>query len=165
MKSLMRCEMVLWHGCLAMAVVLLAVSMASGQTFRGAILGSVTDVTGAAVPEAKVTVRNSDTGLLRATESQEDGSYRVPELPIGTYDVTIEKSNFQTSVTKGVLVSVAAERRVDTALKPGQITEQILVSGTELPQIETTSDTLGSTLTQDTVKDLPLNGRDYTKLI
>jgi hypothetical protein len=153
------------HGFLALAAAFLAVTVVSGQTFRGTILGTVTDVTGAAVPGATVTIRNADTGLLRTTESQADGSYAVPELPIGTYDVTIEKTGFQASVTKAVPVTVAAEKRVDAALKPGQVTEQVLVSGTELPQIETVSDTLGGTLTQDTVKDLPVNGRDYTKLI
>jgi hypothetical protein len=143
----------------------LSASIAIGQTFRGTILGTVTDVSGATVPGAKVTVQNTGTGLLRTTESQSDGSYRVPELPVGTYDVTIEKADFQTAVTKGVQVTVAAELRVDATLRPGQITEQIQVSGEELPQIETTSGTLGGTLTQETVKDLPLNGRDYTKLI
>jgi len=165
MKTRCGAEISSRHGFLAFAAVFLAVTIASGQTFRGTILGTVTDETGAAVPGATVTVRNTDTGLLRTTESQADGSYAVPELPIGTYDVTIDKTGFQTSVTKGVPVTVAAEKRVDTTLKLGQVTEQVLVSGTELPQIETTSDTLGGTLTQDTVKDLPVNGRDYTKLI
>jgi hypothetical protein len=153
------------HAPFALAMMFLTAAMAGGQTFRGTILGTVTDATGAAVPGATVTVRNEDTGLLRTTDSQADGSYRVPELPVGNYDVTIEKQGFQASVTKAIQVTVAAEKRVDASLKPGAITEQIEVSGTELPQIETTSDTLGGTLTQDTVKDLPINGRDYTKLI
>ncbi|HEX4641956.1 MAG TPA: carboxypeptidase regulatory-like domain-containing protein, partial [Candidatus Acidoferrales bacterium] len=153
------------RGFFVVLVMCAAASVVSGQTFRGTVLGTVTDVSGATVPGATVTVRNTETGLLRTTESQADGSYRVPELPIGNYDVTVEKTDFQAFVTKGVEVSVASERRVDAALKPGQITEQILVSGSELPQIETTSDTLGGTLTQETVKDLPINGRDYTKLI
>jgi hypothetical protein len=159
-----------WHFALVQLffagfIISLAVTTGKAQTFRGTILGTVTDVTGAVVPGAAVTVRNVDTGLLRTTESQADGSYRVPELPIGTYDATIAKMNFQTSVTKGILVTVAAELRVDAVLKPGQMTEQIEVSATELPQIETTSDNLGGTLTQESVKDLPINGRDYTKLI
>ncbi|HEY2138513.1 MAG TPA: carboxypeptidase-like regulatory domain-containing protein, partial [Chthoniobacterales bacterium] len=153
------------RGFLVLAVVFLAASLASGQTFRGTILGSVTDTSGASIPGATVTVKNTETGLTRTTDSQADGSYSVPELPIGRYDVTVDKANFQTYVAKGVQVSVASERRVDAELKPGQITEQILVSGEELPQIETTSDTLGGTLTQETVRDLPINGRDYTKLI
>jgi hypothetical protein len=147
------------------ALLVLAAAPAGAQTFRGTILGIVTDATGAAVPGATVTVRNVDTGLLRNTETQADGSYRVPELPIGTYDVTVEKSGFQTSITSSVRVDVAAERHVDAALKPGEVKEQITVSGEALPLIEITNATLGGTLTQETVKDLPINGRDYTKLI
>ena len=146
-------------------ILFLAPTTGRAQTFRGTILGTVSDTTGAVVPGASITIRNVDTGLLRTTESQADGSYRVPELPIGTYDVTVEKPDFQTSVTNVVKVDVAAERRIDSALKPGAVKEQITVSGEELPEIETTSDTLGGTLTQESVKDLPINGRDYTKLI
>src|SRR5258708_2419370 len=147
------------------ALLMLAAAPAWGQTFRGTILGIVSDATGAAVPGANVTVRNVDTGLLRSTETQADGSYRVPELPIGTYDVTVEKSGFQTSITSSVRVDVAAERHVDAELKPGEVKEQITVSGEAVPLIEITNATLGGTLTQESVKDLPINGRDYTKLI
>src|SRR5437588_5593331 len=83
----------------ALTLMLLLVTLASGQTFRGTVLGTVTDASGATVAGAAVTVRNTDTGLVRRTETQTDGSYRIPELPIGTYDVTIEKSGFRTSVT------------------------------------------------------------------
>ena len=152
-------------GFLALILGLLAGTLAGAQTFRGTILGTVTDASGGSVPGATVTVRNADTGLVRTTETQADGSYRVPELPIGTYDVTIEKSSFRNFAAKGVQVSVAAERVVDATLEVGAVREQVVVSGEDLPQIETTSNTLGGTLTQQTVKDLPINGRDYTKLI
>src|SRR6266851_5065978 len=147
------------------ALIVLAAPPGRAQTFRGTILGTVTDATGGVVPGAMVTVHNVDTGLLRNTETQADGSYRVPELPIGTYDVSVEKTGFQTSVTNGVKVDVAAERRVDSSLKPGEVKEQITVSGEAIIEIETTNNTLGGTLTQESVKDLPINGRDYTKLI
>ena len=89
----------------------------------------------------------------------------IPELPIGTYKVTITLTGFQTFVTNGVIVDVAAQKRVDAMLKPGQVNQQVVVEGENLPQIDTTTDTLGSTMTQENVKDLPINGRDYTKLI
>ena len=150
---------------LAGLILTFTVVPGGAQTFRGTILGTVTDTSGAVVPGAKITIRNVDTGLVRTTETQADGSYRIPELPIGTYDETVEKADFQTSVTNGVKVEVAAERRVDSALKPGAVKEQITVSGEEMVEIDTTSDTLGGTLTQESVRDLPINGRDYTKLI
>ncbi len=146
-------------------ILLLCTSSLLGQTFRGTILGTVTDPQGAVVVGAKVTVRNVNTGLERATQTSADGSYAVPELPTGTYAVTVTQSGFQTAVTSGVSVDVAAEKRVDVALKTGQVATIVEVSGETLPQVETTNDTLGGILTQDTVKDLPINGRDYTKLI
>src|SRR4029077_5461735 len=156
MKSLWRRNKWLKRAIHVVAVICVAASMASGQTFRATILGSVTDITGATVPGAKVTARNTETGFLRTTETQADGSYRIPELPIGNYDVTVEATGFQAFITNGVQIAVADVRRVDAPLKPGQVNEQILVEGSELPQIETTSDTLGGTLTQETVKDLPV---------
>src|SRR6266851_852965 len=165
MKIPRRCRFAAAQLFFAVLILSMNVTICSAQTFRGTILGTVTDTTGSVVPGAAITIRNVNTGLIRTTETQADGSYRVPELPIGTYDVTVEKGDFQTSVTSGVKVEVSAERRVDMALKPGEVKEQITVSGEELPQIETTSDTLGGTLTQESVKDLPINGRDYAKLI
>ncbi len=145
-------------------VVLMAGSLAA-QTFRGTILGSVTDASGAVIPGASVKVHNVNTGQDRATSTSADGTYAVPELPVGTYNVTVTQKGFQTSITNAVAVDVASERRVDVSLKPGQVNEQVEVSGENLPQIETTSNTLGGVLTAQTVKDLPVNGRDYTKLI
>src|SRR5579859_5674808 len=142
----------------------LAIS-AKAQTFRGSILGTVTDSTGLPLTGATVAVKNKDTGLERTTQTSEDGSYAVTELPIGTYAVTISQSGFQTSVTSDVVVNVAGERRVDVTLKSGQVSERIEVSGAELPQVETTTNELGGVLTSQTVQDIPVNGRDYTKLI
>jgi hypothetical protein len=137
----------------------------AAQTFRGTILGSVTDASGAVVPGASVKIHNVNTGQDRVTVTTADGTYAVPELPVGTYSVTVTQKGFQTSITNTVAVDVASERRVDVALKPGQVNEQVEVSGETLPQIETTSNTLGGVLTSEVVKDLPVNGRDYTKLI
>ncbi|MGA9887895.1 MAG: TonB-dependent receptor, partial [Candidatus Acidiferrales bacterium] len=149
----------------ALLLVLLGAVSSYAQTFRGSILGTVTDTSGAAVVGATVTIHNVATGIDRITQTNVDGSYLVPELQIGTYDVTVEMNGFQKTVTKGVVVDVASEKRIDATLKPGQVNQQIVVQGEDLPQVDTTNDTLGGTLTQNTVKDLPVNGRDYTKLI
>jgi hypothetical protein len=151
--------------CAALVVMGLGVTSASAQAFRGLILGTVTDMSGASVAGATVTVHNVDTGVDRSTETTPDGGYLVPELPIGTYDVTVEMKGFQKSVTPRVMVHVATESRVDVTLKPRAVTQRVDVAGEALPEIETTNDTLGGILTQDHVKDLPVNGRDYTKLI
>ena len=135
------------------------------KLFAGTILGTVTDSSAAVVPAAKVAVRQVGTGLERSTEATSDGSFSVPELPIGSYSVTIYAAGFQTSVTKNVVVDVATERRVDAQLRAGQVSETVEVSSESLPEIETTSAELGGTLTTKTIENLPVNGRDYTKLI
>jgi outer membrane receptor protein involved in Fe transport len=135
------------------------------QTFRGSVLGTVTDASGAAVVGAKVTVHNRDTGVDRVTETTSDGGYLMPELPVGIYDVTVELKGFKQTSVGGVEVSVAAERRVDFELKPGEITQQVIVSAETVPVVETSSDTLGGTFESRAVEDLPINGRDYTKML
>jgi hypothetical protein len=150
---------------LSLIFILLAAVSLPAQTFRGTILGTVTDPSGAVVAGAKVTVTNAGTALERSTETSADGSYALPELPIGTYTVTITLAGFETSVTTGVLVDTSAERRVNAVLKTGQVSTRVEVSGDLLPQVETTSTEIGGTLTSDTIESLPVNGRDYQKLI
>ena len=149
----------------AVFILVFSASLASAQTFRGTILGTVTDQSGAVIVGAKVTARNTATGIERATESSTDGSYRIPELQIGTYQVTISQTGFQTSVTKDVTVEVAKEFRVDVTLKPGEISQRVEVSAESTIAVETTSNTLGGSFESKEVTDLPLNGRDYTKLL
>ena len=148
-----------------LALLFLVSAALHAQTFRGTILGTVTDATGAVVSGAQVTVRNANTGLERVTLTSPDGSFSVPELPIGSYDVTIKQTAFQTASVKGIAVDVSTERRVDLVLKPGEVTQQMEVSADSLPQVETTTNDLGGTLTAKIVENLPVNGRDYTKLI
>jgi len=150
---------------MVLAFVVVAAASLAAQTFRGTILGTVTDASGAVVTGANVTVRNTSTGLERTTQTSADGSYSIPELPIGTYNVSVTQSGFQTFVANGVAVDVAGERRVDAALKTGEVSTRVEVSVDQLPIVETTSAELGGTLTAETIESLPVNGRDYTKLI
>ena len=143
----------------------LIVSPSHGQSFRGSILGTVTDTSGAAVPGAQVSVKNVGTGFERNTQTTADGSYLVPELPIGTYDVTVSMASFQLSVTNAVQVGVASQKRVDVVLRPGPVTQRVEVSAAALPQVDTTSDVLGGVLNPGEIQNLPLNGRDYQKAI
>ena len=149
--------------CVA-ALLLFCGSAANAQTFRGTILGTVTDSSGAAVSGATVTVKNIETGLLRTATTGDDGSYSVPELPIGNYSVTVEKSGFKSGVVSGIHVEISSERRADVSMQPGQISQTIEVSGEALPLVETTSNTLGGAFEASQVDALPINGRDYTKL-
>jgi Carboxypeptidase regulatory-like domain/TonB-dependent Receptor Plug Domain/TonB dependent receptor len=137
----------------------------NAQTFRGTILGTVTDSSGAAVSGATVSVKNTGTGLLRTVTTDDDGNYSAPELPIGTYSVTVEKSGFKAGLVSGISVEVSTERRADVVLQPGEVSETIEVSGDTLTQVESTSNTLGGIIESTVVTNLPVNGRDYQKLI
>jgi hypothetical protein len=145
--------------------VLLPTTVLVGQTFRGTILGTVTDSTGAVLGGASVKVRNVGTGQERSATTSADGSYVVPELPIGTYNVTVTQTGFKTFEATNVTVDVATERRVDAALTTGAVSTRVEVSGDELPLVESTSSELGGTLTTEAIENIPVNGRDYTKLI
>jgi outer membrane receptor protein involved in Fe transport len=147
------------------ATVLLFGSAVNAQTFRGAILGTVTDSSGAAIAGAAVAVKNVNTGLSRTVSTSEDGTYSVPELPIGTYTVTVEKAGFKQGVVTGLQVEVSSQLRADVALQTGEVSQRIEVTGDELPQVESTSNVLGGIVESKVVTNLPVNGRDYQKLI
>jgi outer membrane receptor protein involved in Fe transport len=149
----------------AFALTIFAGATTFAQTFRGTILGSVTDSSGAAVPGATVTIKNVDTGLVRTVTTSDDGSYSAPELPIGNYSVNVEKPGFKVGVVTGIKVEVSSERRVDVTLQPGQLAQTVEVQGEELPMVDSTSNTLGGIVEAKVAANLPVNGRDYQKLI
>jgi outer membrane receptor protein involved in Fe transport len=151
--------------CLLGALFVLSCTGVHAQTFRGTILGSVSDSSGAAVPGASVTIKNLDTGLTRTVVTSDDGSYSAPELPVGNYSVSVEKAGFKTGLVTGIRVDVSIERRADIILQPGQLAQTVEVRGEELPMVESTSNTLGGILESKVVTSLPVNGRDYQKLI
>ena len=165
MKTFRRRSLQFALVCATLFSSFLGAATSQAQTFRGTILGTVTDSTGAALVGATVTVHNVDTGVDRITETTTDGGYLMPELPVGSYDVTVEMKGFQKTTTTGVAVTVAGERRVDASLKPGATSQSITVLGDTLPTVETASDTLGGTFENKQVEELPINGRDYTKLL
>jgi outer membrane receptor protein involved in Fe transport len=147
-----------------LVVVLLLASLASAQSFRGSVTGTVTDSSGAAISGADVKVVSAETGLTRKVTTNSDGFYTASELPPGTYSITISKSGFRTATAKGITVSVTTPARADISLTPGQVQESVTVEA-DVPLIETTSNTMGGTIEGKTVEDLPVNGRDFTKLL
>jgi Carboxypeptidase regulatory-like domain len=147
----------------AFVLVLALAGHSSAQTFRGTILGTVTDPNGAVVPDASITARNMSTGLERSTVTDSAGNYTVPELPIGIYQLVVQKSGFEPFAVNNVIVEVSGERRADVNLAVQGTTNQVtILSG---KQVETTSTTLGGTINTKQVADLPINGRDFTKFI
>lgn len=153
-----------FHRGLSVFVVLLLSSIAIGQTFRGGIQGTVTDSSGASIPQAQVKVVSEGTGLERTVTTDDNGNYTVTELPLGSYSVTTSKQGFSTSTAKGVQVTVSSNARVDVTLSPGQVQEQVEVTA-EVPIVETSSNTLGGTIDEKEAEELPISGRDFTKML
>src|SRR5271170_3315037 len=91
----------------------------NAQTFRGTLLGTVADATGAVIPGASISVKNMDTGIERTTQSNSDGAFRVPELPVGRYSVTVTMAGFNPYHAEGVEVAVAGEVNLNVTLKTG----------------------------------------------
>jgi len=151
----------------ALFVVLFSLTMvghANAQTFRGAILGTVLDQSGAPVPGAQVMAKNQETGLTRNTVTEDAGTFHIPELPIGTYTLTVTKEGFDAVSLGDLRVEVAGEARADVTLKPGRVESRVEIRA-EVPLVATTENTLGGTIESSQLANLPVNGRDYTKLI
>jgi hypothetical protein len=146
------------------AFVVLAAAALGAQSFRGGIVGTVTDSSGASVADAQVTVTSEDTGLTRVVETDSDGNYHFSELPLGNYSVTVVKTGFNTQTQKGIAVAVSTDSRVDFKMTPGEV-KQVVEVNSEVPLVDTTSDTVGGTIEGSVVQDLPVNGRDFTKLM
>ena len=126
--------------------------------------GSVTDPVGALVPGAHVTAQNTETNLESAVDSDATGNYAFNSLPPGQYKVTATHAGFETLVNTGVSLTVGQNATLNLALKPGGQQDTVTVTGgTEL--INTESAELGQIVDENTVKELPLNGRDPGQLV
>jgi hypothetical protein len=134
------------------------------QTYTGRILGDVSDATGAAVAGATVTITDAQRGTTRTLTTDASGSYVAPDLAPGVYTVRVEAHGFKSVQRVGVQLEVAKDVRIDIALQTGQVSEVVEVSG-EVPLLDTTSSTLGGTLSNEEINDLPLNGRNYENLL
>jgi Carboxypeptidase regulatory-like domain/TonB-dependent Receptor Plug Domain/TonB dependent receptor len=136
----------------------------AAQTATATISGIVSDPSGAAVPDAAVQARNTETGASQTAMSDAQGRYRIADLPIGTYDVQSEKTGFQTVIRKGVVLSIGGQVVVDFPLTVGQLAQTVTVEGL-VPQVETTSSQLSTLVDQQQIRQLPLNGRNFEQLV
>ena len=133
------------------------------QTVTGTILGNVLDASGAAVPNAEITVTNQDTGVARTATSTSDGVYTVPSLLAGRYSVEARAQGFTPTQVKDIVVNVGSNARVDFALQVGQVTQQVTVTEA-LPTVETTSSEMSQVMDARLIEAVPLNARDLQQL-
>ncbi|MDR3793469.1 MAG: carboxypeptidase-like regulatory domain-containing protein [Terracidiphilus sp.] len=136
----------------------------SAQTFRGSIQGTITDTTGAAIPSAQVKVFSPGTGLSRVVTTNDLGGYIASELPLGTYSITVSMQGFRTTTLNKIPVSVGSVSRADAKLSAGAVQEVVEVNA-DVPLVETATNTSGGTIEAAQAAELPVNGRDYTKLL
>jgi len=149
---------------LVFTALLLLSSLALGQSYRGSIRGKVMDPSGVLIAGAKVTAKNTATGLERLTTTGPDGAYVLAELPAGEYVVVAESAGLS-PVAQNVLVSVGLDTAADFDLtRVEKRIEQLTVS-IAAPVVDPTRDVLGEVVEQKLVSDLPLNGRDFGKLV
>jgi hypothetical protein len=126
--------------------------------------GTVRDASGLAVPKAKILVTNTERGDTRQTETNDSGSYALPNLPTGQYRLEAQKAGFDSKRVTGLQLQVGQVATVDVVLQPGTLSTVISVSGEQATLIETESNVIGTVVNAHQVQDLPLNGRDFLQL-
>ena len=136
---------------------------AKAQVSGATLSGLITDSSGAGIPNATVSIKNTGTGELREVPTNGDGFYSVPNLLPGKYEATVSAQGFSRVVQKDITLTVGAQQALNVSLKPGQVNELIEVTGAT-PDVQTTTSTISSTVDSKTVRDLPLNGRDWASL-
>src|SRR5262245_28939125 len=139
-------------------VIVLAGGLVFAQNFSAAISGFVRDSTGAVIPGTTVTAKHTETGLTRTVQSNEEGGYTMPQLPVGSYEVTAEKPGFRQQVRSGITLVVAQEAVVNLTLDVGDLAEKITVTE-DIPLVNTTLSSVSGLINEKQIKDMPLNGR------
>ncbi|HKR28320.1 MAG TPA: carboxypeptidase regulatory-like domain-containing protein [Acidobacteriaceae bacterium] len=151
-------------GFIAVLLLLVCGSIAWAQFETSAVLGFVRDSSGASIPNSKVTLVNISTGTSVVTTTDNDGHFQFADVQVGRYKVTAAAPGFSDSVTDPFAVNVNTRQRVDLTLKPGSVSETVVVSGAA-SQLETETSSTGTMISETQVHDLPLNGRAYGDLM
>jgi hypothetical protein len=138
--------------------------VATAQVQNGQFTGTVLDPSGAAIPNAKVTVTNTGTNLSSTITTSQTGLYNARELPPGTYRITAEAPGFRTSTNTAVTLNAGSIQRVDFKMELGQATQTVEVSG-EAAAVQTDDSKLASTVSSTQIENLPLNGRNVYDLM
>src|SRR5215469_4046080 len=135
---------------------------AQGST--ASVLGTVTDSSGAVIPNASVQVKNVGTGQVQQAPADVQGRYTIADLPIGNYEAQASAPGFQTTVRPGISLTVGAQAVVDFSLSVGQSQQTVTVEA-QVSQVDTLSAAVAAYVEQKQINDLPLNGRNFTDLV
>jgi Carboxypeptidase regulatory-like domain len=154
-----------WLAVAAFILAASSVNPAHAQAVANAMIsGVVTDPSGAAIPDAKVTATQTDTNAVRTTQSSSDGAFTLPGLAIGPYKLQAEAKGFTTYEQTGIILQVGESPKINIALKLGETTERVVVSSNGA-MIQTDTTSVSQVIDHARMVDLPLNGRNATQLI
>jgi outer membrane receptor protein involved in Fe transport len=146
-----------------LAVSIVFASQVRAQVAGATLSGTINDPSGAVVPKAQVSARNTATGVTRAATTDSAGFYSIPNLLPGNYEVSVTAPGFSTAVQSNIELAVGAQQQLNIAMKIGETTQKVQVTEAA-PAIQLTSSTLSGEVQAQTVRELPLNGRDWTQL-
>jgi hypothetical protein len=151
--------------CAVILLVAFAAVSVSGQTIFGRISGTVTDSSGAVLPNATVTIRNNATNLERSTVTDGEGFYTVTNLPVGSYTISVEQTGFKKAVQTDNVLAADTRLTVNLALEAGAVSETVEVSTSAGETVNTTSGEVARVVDRRQVQNLALNGRNYMQLV
>jgi outer membrane receptor protein involved in Fe transport len=162
-------QRVAWRFAVMISIALLSlnapkfITLTAAQTTKATILGTVQDEQGNVVSKAKITAKNLDTGIPRDTTTDMEGRYRLSELPLGRYEISVQREGFRLVVQQGIELSVGREAVIDFKLNVGNVTEKVVINQ-DASLVDTTNSALGNLVNTRQIEQLPLNGRDVLQL-
>ncbi len=146
-----------------LAITVLSPNQACGQVAGATLSGTISDPSGAVIPFVLVSIRDEDTGIVRTVTADSAALYTAPNLRPSTYDVTVSFPGFSTQVQSGITLTVGAQQVLNFTMQVGQTAQAVQVTA-EAPVVQLATSTLSATVGSTTVRELPLNGRDWTAL-
>ncbi|HRH46307.1 MAG TPA: TonB-dependent receptor, partial [Pyrinomonadaceae bacterium] len=150
---------------LAVAICFVLNNFVSAQETTGSIVGTVKDASGAVVPGATVTIADAEKGnlVVRTATTNDNGEFRIPNLSVGTYQITVEAKNFKKAVKNGNKLDLAQTRTIDIALEAGNISEVVTVEADPVA-VDLQSASSGTLINGDQVREIPVNNRNFVQL-
>src|SRR5437879_4700556 len=149
--------------CFFLALILFPSVAANAQVTGATLSGTVTDTSGAVIPGVMVSIKNRGTGVVRNVSSDEAGFYSAPNLQAGSYDVTASAAGFSTASQSNIPLTVGAQQQLNISMKVGE-TVQVVEVTAAAPLVQVTSSLISGVVESTTVRELPLNGRDWASL-